>query len=94
VAQLVVSWFICNGRLRVHAINAIGQRRGRIIEVEDVEPDEREPNVVRETMRAVRETPAPAVDSQMLPMLRSLRRAAWFVVCLLALIIVLTLARR
>ena len=37
MAQLVVSWFICNGRLRVHAINAIGQRKGRIIEVEDVD---------------------------------------------------------
>jgi hypothetical protein len=41
MAQLVVSWFICNGRLRVHAINAIGQRKGRIIEVEDVDTGER-----------------------------------------------------
>jgi hypothetical protein len=57
-------------------------------------PDEREPKAVRETMRAVRETPAPAVDSQMLPMLRSLRRAAWFVVWLLALIFIATLLRR
>jgi hypothetical protein len=41
MAQLVVSWFICSGRLRVHAINALGQRRGRIIEVEDVDSGER-----------------------------------------------------
>jgi hypothetical protein len=41
MAQLVVSWLICNGRLRVHAINGIGQHRGRIIEVEDVDTGER-----------------------------------------------------
>jgi hypothetical protein len=41
MAQLVVSWFICNGRLRVHAINTMGQRKARIIEVEDVETGER-----------------------------------------------------
>jgi hypothetical protein len=45
-------------------------------------------------MRAVRETPAPAaMDPQMLQMLRSLRRAAWFVVGLLALILIVTLLR-
>ena len=37
MAQLVVSWFICDGRFRVHAINAVGQRSGRIIEIEDVD---------------------------------------------------------
>jgi hypothetical protein len=41
MAQLAVSWFICNGRLRVHAINAIGQRKGRIIELEDVDTGDR-----------------------------------------------------
>ena len=41
MAQLVVSWLICSGRVRVHAINAIGQRKGRIIEVEDVDTGER-----------------------------------------------------
>jgi hypothetical protein len=41
MAQLVVSWLICNGRLRVHAINAIGQRKGRVIEIEDVDSGER-----------------------------------------------------
>ncbi len=36
MAQLIVSWLICDDRLRVHAINAVGQRRGRIIEIEHV----------------------------------------------------------
>jgi hypothetical protein len=59
-----------------------------------------EPEAVEEkadirTEQAVPSTPAPAVvDPQMLPMLRSLRRAAWSVVCLLALIFIATLMRR
>jgi hypothetical protein len=53
MAQLVVSWFICNGRLRVHAINAIGQRRGRIIELEDVDTGERYHGSARKLQRTV-----------------------------------------
>jgi hypothetical protein len=41
MAQQVVSWFVCSGRFRVHAVNAIGRRRGRIIEVEDIDTGER-----------------------------------------------------
>jgi hypothetical protein len=41
MTQSVVSWFICNGRLRVHAINPIGQQKARIIEVEDLDTGER-----------------------------------------------------
>jgi hypothetical protein len=41
VAQLLVSWFICDGAFRVHAINASGRRKGRIIEVEEVDTGER-----------------------------------------------------
>ena len=41
MAQLVVSWFVCDGRFRVHAINAVGRRKGRIIEVEEVDKGER-----------------------------------------------------
>ena len=41
MAQLMVSWFICDGRFRVHAINAVGRRKGRIIEVEEVDSRER-----------------------------------------------------
>ena len=41
MAQLVVSWFICEGRFQVHAINAIGRRKGRIIELEEIDTGER-----------------------------------------------------
>ena len=41
MAQLSVSWFICDGRFRVHAINAVGRRSARIIEIEDVDSGER-----------------------------------------------------
>lgn len=41
MAQKVVSWFICDGAIRVHAINAIGRRKGRIIEIEVVDTGER-----------------------------------------------------
>ena len=59
-----------------------------------------EPEAVEEmadfgTERAVPETRAPAtVDPRMLQMLGSLRQAAWFVVCLLALIFIVTLLKR
>jgi len=41
MAQLLVSWFICDGRFRVHAINAVGRRSGRIIENEDIDTGDR-----------------------------------------------------
>src|SRR5262245_51387670 len=41
MAQLLVSWLICGGRFRVHAINAIGRRMGRIVEVEETDTGER-----------------------------------------------------
>jgi hypothetical protein len=41
MAQQMVSWFVCDGRFRVHAINAVGRRKGRIVEVEEVETGER-----------------------------------------------------
>jgi hypothetical protein len=41
MAQTIASWFICDGRFRVHAINAVGRRKGRIIEVEEVGTGER-----------------------------------------------------
>ena len=37
MGQIVVSWLICSGRFRVHAINAVGGRSGRIIEIEDID---------------------------------------------------------
>ena len=41
MAQVIESRFICDGRYRIHSINAVGRRRGRIIEVEDVDRRER-----------------------------------------------------
>jgi hypothetical protein len=41
MAQLMVSWSIYDGDIRVHAINAVGRRKGRIIEVEIVDTGER-----------------------------------------------------
>jgi hypothetical protein len=41
MAQAITSWFICDGRFRVHAISAVGRRRARIIEVEEVDTGER-----------------------------------------------------
>jgi hypothetical protein len=43
MAQANTSWFICAGRFRVHAIDAVGRRRARIIEIEDVDSGERFP---------------------------------------------------
>jgi hypothetical protein len=41
MAQIIVSWFICDGRYRVHAINAVGRQSAKIIEIEDIDSGER-----------------------------------------------------
>ena len=41
MAQFIVSWFICDGRFRVHAIRPVGPQRVRFIEIEDVDTGER-----------------------------------------------------
>ena len=53
MAQAVRSWFICDGRLRVHAINAVGRRSGRIIEIEDIDTGERVHGSARRLERLV-----------------------------------------
>ena len=53
MAQLVVSWFIYDGAVRVHAINAVGRRKGRIIEVEVVDTGERFHGSARRLTRLV-----------------------------------------
>ena len=53
MAQLIVSWFVDGGRFRVHAINAVGRRKGRIIEVEEVDTGERFHGSVRRLERLV-----------------------------------------
>jgi len=54
VAQLVVSWFIYDGAIRVHAINAVGRRKGRIIEVEEGDTGETFQGSARRLERLVR----------------------------------------
>jgi hypothetical protein len=41
MAQLVMSRFICGGKFRVHAVKAIGRKRARIIEIEQIHSGER-----------------------------------------------------
>ena len=53
MAQQIVSWFVCDGRFRVHAINAVGRRKGRIVEVEEVDTGERFHGSARRMKRLV-----------------------------------------
>lgn len=53
MAQQMVSWFVSNGRFRVHAINAVGGRKGRIIEIEDVDSGESLHGAARRMKRLV-----------------------------------------
>ena len=53
MAQIVDSWLICNGRLRVHAIKAVGGRSIRIIEIEDIDTGERVHGSARRLERLV-----------------------------------------
>ena len=41
MAQMIMSWSIYDGAIRVDTINAVGRRKGRIIEVEVVDTHER-----------------------------------------------------
>lgn len=41
MAQEIVSRFICDGRYRIHWIRTLGRHRGRIIEIEDVDRQQR-----------------------------------------------------
>ena len=53
MAQQVVSWFICNGRFRVHAVNAVGRRSGRVIELVDTDTGECVHDSARRMLRLV-----------------------------------------
>ena len=64
MAQLIVSWFIDGGRFRVHAINAVGRRKGRIIEVEEVDTRERFHGSARRLERLVWTLRASGGDSE------------------------------
>jgi hypothetical protein len=62
MAQNLVAFFICDGKFRIHAINAVGRRRGRIIEVEEVDTGERSYGSARRMDRLVRKLHASCGD--------------------------------
>jgi hypothetical protein len=41
MAQAITSWLICDGRFLVHAISAVGRRRAKFVEIEEVDTGER-----------------------------------------------------
>jgi hypothetical protein len=54
VAQFLMSWLLVGGRFRIHAINGVGRRKGRIIEVEVIATGERFHGSARRMERLVR----------------------------------------
>jgi hypothetical protein len=67
MAQLVTSWFIYDGAIRVHAINAVGRRKGRIIEVEVIDTGERFHGSPRRLERLVRTLRRSSGESDQVP---------------------------
>ena len=63
MAQKLVSFFVSDGRFRVHAINAIGRRSGRIIEVEVLDTGERFHGSARKLERLVKKLHASGSDA-------------------------------
>ena len=41
MARAIESWFICNGRYRIHSVKPVGGHPERIIEIEDVDSRKR-----------------------------------------------------
>jgi hypothetical protein len=54
VAQFLMSWLLVDGRFRIYAINGVGRRKGRIIEVEVIATGERFHGSARRMERLVR----------------------------------------
>jgi hypothetical protein len=54
VAQFLMSWLLVGGRFRIYAINGVGRRKGRIIEVEVIATGERFHGSARRMERLVR----------------------------------------
>lgn len=72
MAQVIRSWFICDGSYRVHAINGIGRRKARIVEVEVVDTGERIHGPRERMERLVRKLGADAgVEARLLVRSRS-----------------------
>jgi hypothetical protein len=53
MAQRMVSWLLYDGAIRVHAIDSVGRRKGRIIEVKVVGTGERLHGSARRLQRLV-----------------------------------------
>jgi hypothetical protein len=51
MAQLIESSFICDGRFRVLAVNSVGRKIGRIIEIEEVDTGKRVHGTARKLER-------------------------------------------
>ena len=41
MARVIESWFICDGRYRIHSVRSAGRHPERIVEIEDVDSRER-----------------------------------------------------
>jgi hypothetical protein len=54
VAQHLVSWLLVDGRFRIHAVNGVGRRKRRIIEVEVIATGEHFHGSPRRMERLVR----------------------------------------
>ena len=54
LAQFLMSWLLTHGRFRIYAINGIGRRKGRIINVEVIATGERFYGSARRMERLVR----------------------------------------
>jgi hypothetical protein len=62
VAQVLMSWLIVGGKFRIHAINGVGRRKGRIIEVEVITTGEHFYGSARRMERLVRALQGPDDD--------------------------------
>jgi hypothetical protein len=54
MAQFLMSWLLVGGRFRIYAINGIGRRKGRVIEVEVIATGEHFHGSARRMERLVR----------------------------------------
>jgi hypothetical protein len=61
-----MSWLLADGRFRIYAINGLGRRKGRIIEVEVIATGERFHGSARRMERLVRALRGPVTTGAMI----------------------------
>jgi hypothetical protein len=61
-----MSWLLADGRFRIYAINGLGRRKGRIIEVEVIDTGERFHGSARRMERLVRALRGPVTTGAMI----------------------------